>query len=70
MNAPLSSALLAPTVPAFAVKIDFTDGTYQNKVRASCPTAAKALALQDARMVSVCGAFYGAVQAISAERPP
>jgi hypothetical protein len=69
MNAPINPALLAP-VSTFAVKIVFTDGTYQNKVRSSSAVAAKALALQDARMGHVGGSFYGAVVSITADRPP
>jgi hypothetical protein len=69
MNAPINPALL-PAPTTFAVKIVFTDGTYQNKVRSSSAVAAKALALQDARMGHVGGAFYGAVVSIEAERPP
>lgn len=45
----------------YSVRIAFTDGIYENTVHAYTQEQAYALALQDARMLSPYGTFFGAV---------
>lgn len=47
---------------AYSVTIFFTDGTYEGEVEARDSAMALRLAMQDARMGSSTGAFFGEVK--------
>lgn len=70
MNAinPLFAQILAPIAPppVFRVKVTFSDGTYNNCVVAENQEVAIRLAVQDARMASPAGSFYGRLLATEA----
>ena len=63
MNAihPLFAAALAQVMPPpqFRVKVAFSDGVYNNRVVAESREVAIRLSIQDARMYSPAGSFYG-----------
>lgn len=70
MNAvhPAFQAALAAICPPpqFRVTAVFTDGTYNNRVVAEDEATAKRLAIQDARMASPFGSYYGALVSVDA----
>lgn len=70
MNAihPMFAQILAPIAPppVFRVKVTFSDGTYNNCVVAESEDTAIRLAIQDARMYSPAGSFFGKLLASEA----
>ena len=61
LDVPTSLGRLGMETVAYSVTIYFTDGTYEMDVVAQDSATALLLAMQDARMASRTGAFYGEV---------